>query len=286
VIDVGTPESLSGANLGVITALESFTDGTPVVCKTTGHKLTLPPATMMLLDVGRVWRKMDARLISRQVFMKLPVSEVKRAAGGCPVVVWLSASMSFCMLLHSPAAYGGDGDGNGIVAADIHQNERRQEIVDNMFNRPTGQVIRVPGLPDMYDYEYHPQVVRCLTAVSCASLMLTRTQNARDISMAVFLQSTHSTMMTADGMLAVSASAIESEAVKAGREWFAKTGREIWVVGPLEDTPTLALAGVPGAEVPWRAEEDVKVLDFLDDMKRKHGARSLIYVCGFRGSQS
>jgi hypothetical protein len=82
--------------------------------------------------------------------MTQPVPIVKRAAGGCPVIVWMSAPLSSCMLLHSPTAYGG---------AAWPQTGGMLDIADSVFGRVDGRIIHVPGLPDAYDYEYQPQVV-------------------------------------------------------------------------------------------------------------------------------
>jgi hypothetical protein len=59
--------------------------------------------------------------------------------------------MSLCTLLHSPGAYD-----ESAVGADV---ANRRDIADSVFGRVVGRVVRAPGLPDMYDYEYHPQVV-------------------------------------------------------------------------------------------------------------------------------
>jgi hypothetical protein len=99
-----------------------------------------------------------------------------------------------------------------------------------------------------------------------------------DVSAALFLQGAYRSLLAVDGMVVVSTSAFERESIEMGREWFAEDGKDTWVVGPLEDVPPTATANVAGAEVPQHAEEDAKILGFLDDMAQKHGARSVIYV--------
>jgi hypothetical protein len=98
-------------------------------------------------------------------------------------------------------------------------------------------------------------------------------QNARDVSMTAFLQSAHSALTAADGMLAATSSVVESASIEAARKWFGETGREIWIIGPLADAPLAEkIRDVLSAD-------ETKILDFLDHMERKHGVRSVIYVC-------
>jgi hypothetical protein len=79
-------------------------------------------------------------------------------------------------------------------------------------------------------------------------------------------------------MLVVSSSAFEGASIDAGMQWLEGLGKQIYVVGPLEDVPAAATAKAPGAEAPKHAEEDAKILGFLDDMEQKHGLRSVIFV--------
>jgi hypothetical protein len=92
------------------------------------------------------------------------------------------------------------------------------------------------------------------------------------------VKDSHTFCKTSDGMLVVSSSAFEGASIDAGRQWLEGLSRQLYVVGPLEDVPLAATAKAPGAEAPKHAEEDAKILGFLDDMEQKHGPRSVIFV--------
>jgi hypothetical protein len=88
----------------------------------------------------------------------------------------------------------------------------------------------------------------------------------------------HQKVLAADGMAVVSSSAYERESLQIGRKWLSDLGKDLWVIGPLEDVPPAATANVPGGEVPQHTAEDVNILGFLDKMKELHGTHSVIYV--------
>jgi hypothetical protein len=88
----------------------------------------------------------------------------------------------------------------------------------------------------------------------------------------------HRDMQAGNGILVASSSAFDGESIQAGRTWFAESGQDVWVIGPLENAPPAATESVPGAELPQHKEEDAQILGFLDDMKEKHGERSVIFV--------
>jgi hypothetical protein len=218
----------------------------------------------------------DARA---QVFLGPPIFSVKAAAGGCPVIAWVPSPMSSCLLLLGPEVYGGYGNmDEKAAAAAREQGKTELEVADSLYNRAEGKVIRIAGLPDVYDYEYHPQAVRRLYS-SLPGERLSYLQNAIDVSPFVFLRGAHSALVDADGVLVATSSAFEAESINASRKWLAETGKQIWVVGPLEDVPPSVTTNIPGNEVPQHTEEDAKILGFLNDMLRNHGTRSVILVC-------
>jgi hypothetical protein len=103
-------------------------------------------------------------------------------------------------------------------------------------------------------------------------------QNFLPFSPAIIVKDAHAFYTSSDGMVVVSSSAFEGESVKAGRQWLHGLGKDLWVVGPLEGTPSSALATVAGGEAPQHTEEDKVILGFLDDMENKHGKNSVIFV--------
>jgi hypothetical protein len=80
---------------------------------------------------------------------------------------------------------------------------------------------------------------------------------------------------SSDGVINVTSSTIEEEAIEAVRAWLKRTGKDLWIVGPLEDTPP---EEVKPASDP---DEDKRILKFCDDMQTKYGENSITVVSVF-----
>jgi hypothetical protein len=98
------------------------------------------------------------------------------------------------------------------------------------------------------------------------------------MSPAMLIKGNYQFVQAADGLVVASSSAFEPGSVQVAREWLRGLGKDLWTVAPLEDAPAPATAQAPGAEVPQHSAEDAKILGFLDDMRAKHGERSVIFV--------
>jgi hypothetical protein len=103
-------------------------------------------------------------------------------------------------------------------------------------------------------------------------------QNVFPISPAMIVKDGHTFCTTSDGLLVVSSSAFEDASINAGRQWLEGLGKQLFVVGPLEDVPLAATAKASITEAPKDAGEDATILGFLGDMEQKHGPRSVIFV--------
>ncbi|GJJ13424.1 hypothetical protein Clacol_007678 [Clathrus columnatus] len=79
-----------------------------------------------------------------------------------------------------------------------------------------------------------------------------------------------------DGMICASSTAFEPVTSRAVKEWFAKTNRSLYVVGPL--LPDSVLLGASEAVEPTPETNDKEVLAFLDSIYATSGPHSLIYV--------
>jgi hypothetical protein len=88
------------------------------------------------------------------------------------------------------------------------------------------------------------------------------------------LTAAHNNVTGSNGMIIVASSAFERESIVAGRQWLAALGQDVGTVGPLEDTPPITTADVSGG----KHIEDTKILEFLDQMEKHYGSRSVIYV--------
>lgn len=111
-----------------------------------------------------------------QAFLTAPVPIVK-AAAGCPVFAWMPSPMAACLYLFGPESLGGYGDlAAKIAVVAKKQNIPKTEAAHHVYLREQGAVIRVAGTPDMYDYEYHPQVVRAQSAAWCTWVLTCRAE--------------------------------------------------------------------------------------------------------------
>ncbi|OBZ67123.1 Anthocyanidin 3-O-glucosyltransferase [Grifola frondosa] len=119
-----------------------------------------------------------------------------------------------------------------------------------------GSVVRVPGLPPMYDHEYHPQDFTF----------------PEDFAAKIVLMA-QGTLEASDGVLLLSAEAYEPECVAAVREWFAQTSRSVTVCGPLLPSGKNA-----AAHEKQQSSEGSEIQKFLDSILESHGAHSLLYI--------
>jgi hypothetical protein len=204
-------------------------------------------------------------------------SAVKAAAGDVPLVHWMPCPISASLHMFGPEAMGGHGDLDAkIIAAAEAQGKPEAEVADALYDRKEGAIIETPGVPALYDYEFNPQEVRPVLRHRLPPL--TAPPNIFGLSLGLFIRKAHRYIQAADGLLVVSASSFEGNAIEAGRAWLAESGQDVWAVGPLENAPPAATAPVPGAEVPLHSKEDAEILSFLDDMEKSHGANSVIFV--------
>lgn len=91
-----------------------------------------------------------------------------------PVYVWQPASAAGIMFRFGPEAYGGNGDLSEkikTISADDEQtlNEEAEKarsyvltfarnlMLPQIYNRSKKELISIPGIPPMYDYEFSPQ---------------------------------------------------------------------------------------------------------------------------------
>jgi hypothetical protein len=95
----------------------------------------------------------------------------------------------------------------------------------------------------------------------------------------VFLLGVHRFTLSTDGVIMVSSSAFEGESSAAGRQWLEGNGKDLYMVGPLENAPPSAtLKSEPGKGSQPSSPEDAEVLAFLDRMYSTSGAFSTLFV--------
>jgi hypothetical protein len=68
--------------------------------------------------------------------------------------------MSGVLYIAGPEELGGYGDLAAKLDAAVKATGKTvAEIGDTVYGKAEGKVVKIPGVPDMYDYEYFPQEV-------------------------------------------------------------------------------------------------------------------------------
>jgi hypothetical protein len=193
------------------------------------------------------------------------------------VYAWVSSTLATFLRYSGPEELGGFGDlAAKLDAAAAAQGKTVPEVADSIFRQVGGGIIKLPGIPEMYDYEFFPQEVRRRSFFDL-SAYLTWGQLSFPMSPAMLIKGNYQFVQAADGLVVASSSVFEPGSVQVAREWLRGLGKDLWTVAPLEDAP----APATGAEAPQHSAEDAKILGFLDDMRAKHGERSVIFVRPF-----
>ncbi|KAK7045957.1 hypothetical protein VNI00_006952 [Paramarasmius palmivorus] len=164
-------------------------------------------------------------------FAGYAVDAIRQSAGNrIAILLWRTSPAGSILRHNGPSKYGGLGDQHSTQAL-----------------RCSGELVQIPGAPPMFDYEWHPQEVYRLTQLG--DLWQQAQENIRNT----------------DGVLNVSCSAYEENAISAAREWYESIGKVWYSVGPLSIPPRIDN---------FREKE----AQFLDKMAEQFGDRSVIYI--------
>ncbi|KAI0664707.1 UDP-Glycosyltransferase/glycogen phosphorylase [Cubamyces menziesii] len=170
---------------------------------------------------------------------------------------WHPGSTFATFYLFGPEKFGGKGDVATKAEIEAKRSGRPyEEVVKEMLFTPKGQIVKVPGLPPMYDYEYYPQDFPIPEQV------------AIPIFPRVF-----ETVMSCDGVLLFTPESYEPEAVAAARAWTAETGRTTYLCGPLLPTGSQAAANEKK-----QSKETGEIEEFLETTLKTSGEKSLLYI--------
>ncbi|KAJ3726690.1 UDP-Glycosyltransferase/glycogen phosphorylase [Lentinula raphanica] len=222
-------------------AFEAIYSSKPITCKATGTVLQgLSPPTVALIDP----------------FVGYAVEAIRDIAGSkCSILSWMTAPAGATLRLVGPEEYGGVGDLSPKVEAEVALTGKSYaEVATELYaNFTSGEIINVPGIPAMYDYEWVPQEV-----------------NLADHSFYVISQKY---IRLTDGMLCVSSSGYEPEAMDAARKWMDSMGKAWYPVGPLSlrESPEHHTTEA-------RNPKDLEVISFLDKMHDMFGKKSVFFI--------
>ncbi|CAL1707824.1 unnamed protein product [Somion occarium] len=172
------------------------------------------------------------------------------------VLAWMACQASFLLYPFAPVNRGGRGDYRPKVMAEVARTGRSiEEVADEVLFQSTKDIIRIPGLPPMYDYELAPQEIHLKGSAGVITMM-----------MQTFIEA-------CDGMILATAQPFEPEGVAEVRAWFAETSRKAYAVGPLFPLGEGAAAGER-----LQSDKPSEIEQFLEATLESHGPKSLLYI--------
>ncbi|KAI0633272.1 UDP-Glycosyltransferase/glycogen phosphorylase [Trametes polyzona] len=228
---------------GYAAALQKLLGGEDIACVQTGTTFPAGPKPQaVILDC----------------FAHKPLRDTK-AIGGDAVKAywWFPGQLSALFPLIGPQHLGGQGN----IRERAEQEARRtgrpmMEIAEELVSKIDGSVIRAPGLPPMYDHEFHPQDFPMPDGVSAAAFI-----------------PAYDSILLSDGLFLVTPESYEPEAVAALRGWLKESTKPTYVIGPL-----LPTGGRAAAEEKLQSPEAQAIVAFLDNTLSASGERSVLYI--------
>ncbi|KAI0769592.1 UDP-Glycosyltransferase/glycogen phosphorylase [Trametes elegans] len=223
---------------------QTLVAGREVVCAHSGERFDpLPKPEAAIIDF----------------FATEPTRIVRKLSGGSiKIYSWMGGSTYALFYLFGPEKLGGPGHVRIKIEEEAQRSGRSfKEVALDFLFTPRGKVVRLPGLPPMYDYELYPQEF----------------PTRDDLAFTIFPRILE-TLESCDGIFLLTAEAIEPAAVAAVRRWYAETSRPAYVCGPL-----LPPSGAHAVENEKKqSKESTEIQEFLDTMLEGSGENSLLYI--------
>ncbi|OCH84632.1 UDP-Glycosyltransferase/glycogen phosphorylase [Obba rivulosa] len=189
-------------------------------------------------------------------FCAKPCEAIRNADHAAKIYTWYSGSASSILHPWGPEDMGGKGDSVAMVEAEMSRTGKPlAQVIDEMLFGVDGSIVRVPGLPPMYDHEYHPQIIPEVPGLRNVFLDIAK----------VFSK--------CDGVLMSTAESYEPDSIAGVCKWFAETSRSAYTFGPL-------LPEEKGSISKERDSSDkgIAIEEFLDTSLQTHGPKSLVYI--------
>ncbi|KAI0333570.1 UDP-Glycosyltransferase/glycogen phosphorylase [Cubamyces sp. BRFM 1775] len=242
-IDEGQFLTSDATNAGFKTTWAKLIVGEELVCAKAGITYSaLPKPQAAIVDF----------------FGVVTVATIKELSGDTvKVYSWHPGSTFAAFYLFGPEKLGGKGDVGTKAEIEAKRTGRPyEEVVKELFFTPKGEVVKVPGLPPMYDYEYHPQDFPI----------------PEEVGIHIFPR-VYETLRSCNGVILFTPESYEPEAVAAVRAWKAETGHKAYVCGPLIPTGSQAAANEKK-----QSTETAEIEAFLETTLKTSGEKSLLYI--------
>ncbi|OSX64471.1 glycosyltransferase family 1 protein [Postia placenta MAD-698-R-SB12] len=226
-------------------AYEQLVNGEPVKCAHTGHcvEAVSSPDAVIIDFYGRPLLEAVRRLSQKPV----------------KVFVWFAGAASVIFRFYGPADKGGAGN----LRAKAEQEAARSGITveaatAEILFKCEKSLLKIPGLPAMYDHEFQPQTLLGGYAMLGGMFL-----------------SAYDMFAACDGVILATSDCYEPETTAALKKHFAQTSRSVHLCGPM--IPCGAQARALEGE---QCRDTVEIEDFLESTLSSHGERSVLYVCG------
>ncbi|PPQ96417.1 hypothetical protein CVT26_005096 [Gymnopilus dilepis] len=164
------------------TAYECLVHEKPITCAVTGKVFgPVPVPAVAILD-----------------FLAYPLLQATREVSGrsIPIAALISGHASSIIRIFGPEHFGGLGDFGAKIDAEAARLGVAPEEIGDKACRILGAVVKIAGLPAMYDYEFFPQ-------------------------------------KNCDEVLVATPEVFEPESVAAMRSWFSEWEKGTYIIGPL-----------------------------------------------------
>ncbi|PPQ70942.1 hypothetical protein CVT25_013291 [Psilocybe cyanescens] len=221
------------------TAYQTLTDAKSISCAMTGTVFDAVPAPRaVILDPLALGQILATRAISGR---------------SVPILSWYSGHVATIIRLFGPETLGGlDNLAAKIEAEATRRGVTAEEIGDSVLTHTEGKIIKIPGIPEMYDWEFFPQLPPFEAHAS--PIMKLQYQGMRE----------------SDGAFVVSAYAFEEESIKAFKSWQSDMNKEVYIVGPLLPPSSGSVAG--------SARGSSETEAFLEKAQATYGTNSVFYI--------
>ncbi|KAI9066601.1 glycosyltransferase family 1 protein [Trametes sanguinea] len=231
-------------DVGFATSWRKLVEGKELVCAKTGQPYSpvIPPRAVIL-----------------DCFAHGPILDIRGMSGNeAKIYVWFPGMLSALLYFFSgPESVGGRESAQRKAEEEAKRTGGDVgDIMAKIMFDTQGEIVRIPGIPPMYEYEYHPQDFPMPEGVT-AKLLL----------------QIYDSIVTADGLFVVTPESYEPEAVAATRNWYSELSKPMYVVGPLQASGTQA-----AKYEKQQSAQAQEVVSFLDYALKTAGERSLLYI--------
>ncbi|GJJ16168.1 hypothetical protein Clacol_010448 [Clathrus columnatus] len=238
----------------------SVHNGSPITCQETGRVYTVEQRPNIVIA--------DFFMLNTLAIIN-KLNEQDRPNEKVPMSTWNSAVLGPVMRIMGPEELGGIGDIGAKAKALAEKTGITFEEAEAELYRPQkGDLVKVPGLPEMFDYEFYTQD-NIPEEIVKIQIML--------------LKQAHQMITDCDGLICTSSAALEPEACKATKAWYEERNKSFYAIGPAHPQDFLAdKIDVHGnskiADLDLSTAKGVEVKAFLDNVYNTSGRHSLLYV--------